>query len=237
MAAGYLVSENILREIRRMYDKVMYEAASIRQLIASAREAQRSRGVQFRNDSGETVPRCGVMRVTGNEVIGNRPMFKTVKPDATFSRLYLVNGEREVSSGATGYGNWLHEADYASYNSSSGTPAYGEVWGPKSGQWTLEKYRSGFTIQGHTTTIDTVDVVLAVQAHVDLLIGKADAAIANGASGTCSVWMGAAGSEADTTWNVTAFNRSADIAEGEWASITCVHGQWYLAPLECPEEE
>ena len=238
---GYQLGLAVLREIKQKLNEQRLEITNLQRKLAvgSVRRHQAvyipaGSPVKFRNDSNETVPPYSVMKVTGGV---DGPLLTINKPDATFNRLYLVNGKSPVPASKQGKGTWLSESAYVAYNDSAGTPAYGEVWGPKSGQWTLEKHRAGFTIQGNATTIDSVDVVLAVQEHVNLLIGKADADIAKGASGVVSVWMGEAGSEADTDWSLTAYNRSEDVANGDWVSVTCVHGQWYLAPLECPEEE
>lgn len=66
-------------------------------------------------------------------------------------------------------------------------------------------------------------------------IGKAEEAIASGDSGTCGIWSGVPGSEADTTLDVEAFNKTEDIASGDWVSITRVGRYWYVAGLACPE--
>jgi hypothetical protein len=239
---GYQLSEGVLREIKRRLADQALEITNLKRSLAhsSVRRHQvmylpsLPREVKFRNDSIEDVPPYAVMKVTGG-VAG--PLITIDKPDTTFCRLYLVNGKSTVKQGQTGGGTWLSESDYVAYNDTDGEPAVGEVWGPKPGQWTLEKWHAGFTIQGHAITVEDVDVVLAVQHHVNNLIGKADADIDHEASGACSVYMGEAGSETDTTWNVTAFNRTEDIAEGDWVSLTCMNGQWYCAGLECPTEE
>jgi hypothetical protein len=184
----------------------------------------------------EDVPPFAVMRVASADTKDGEIVYTTAKPDATFCRHYMVNGPFYVTAGQEGLCSTLADAGFVQYNSAS-TPAVGEVWGPKPGQWTLEKHSCGFEIQGGVKTTAGVTAVVAVQHHVNMLIGKADADIDHEASGACSVYMGEAGSETDTTWNVTAFNRTEDIAEGDWVSLTCMNGQWYCAGLECPTEE
>lgn len=67
-------------------------------------------------------------------------------------------------------------------------------------------------------------------------IGKADAAIASGASGTVSIWTGTPGSETDSTENLTScFNRTGlDIDSGSWVRVMEINGHLYVEPWECP---
>jgi hypothetical protein len=66
-----------------------------------------------------------------------------------------------------------------------------------------------------------------------IMLGKTDAAIAKGASGTVSVWSGVEGSEADTGVNVTAYNRFANVAITKWVLVVSIQGRLYLAAAEC----
>ena len=66
-----------------------------------------------------------------------------------------------------------------------------------------------------------------------ILIGKTDASHAKGASGTVSIWTGDPGSEVDSTRNVTAYNRFADVASGKWVAVANNGFGWYLIAAEC----
>lgn len=77
-------------------------------------------------------------------------------------------------------------------------------------------------------------VVLGVNDDRQIILGKTDASHAKGASGTISVYEGATkGSETDTTRNVSAWNRFADLDSGKW--VWCVwNGSGYdLIAGEC----
>lgn len=66
------------------------------------------------------------------------------------------------------------------------------------------------------------------------LIGKTDAAITKGNSGTISVYQGTTkGSETDSGVNVTAYNRFADLASGVWVHVEWINGGWELTAAEC----
>lgn len=72
-----------------------------------------------------------------------------------------------------------------------------------------------------------------VGSWVGAMLGKTDAAIAKGASGTVSIWSGVEGSEADTGVNVTAYNRFANVAITKWVLVVSIQGRLYLAAAEC----
>lgn len=183
--------------------------------------------MRFRNDSGEEIPAFGVMRVTGIETVGGRASAIVAKPSSSFERLYLVNTYRVAADGI-GEGTWLSEANYVLYNTGSGTPAYGESWGPKSGQWTLEKYYYGFTILGGNTSGRTG----AIQHQVNGMRGVTDAAIAKDATGTVSILDGN-GAGVDTGWNITARNRYANVAITKDVDVVWRGGSWDMVAAEC----
>lgn len=66
-----------------------------------------------------------------------------------------------------------------------------------------------------------------------VIIGKTDAAIAKGASGTISVWDGTQGSESDTTDNVTAYNYFGDIAITKWVAVVETVRGYIILAAEC----
>lgn len=67
-------------------------------------------------------------------------------------------------------------------------------------------------------------------------IGKANALIASGSSGTVSWWTGTPGSEADTGVDVAScYNRTGiDLAADDWCIVTSILGRLYVEPWECP---
>ena len=70
-------------------------------------------------------------------------------------------------------------------------------------------------------------------------IGKADGAINGGGnSGTVSVWEGPLGSETDTTFNLSVYNRTdGDIGSGDWCEVVLAHRQLYVVPWQCEAPE
>lgn len=187
----------------------------------------------FRNTSGEVVPPYAVMRITGAEDHNHSLRYLIHKPNSDFHTHYLVNGPASVPVDKDGFCTTLSQAGFVAYNSSAGTPAAHEEWGAKSGQWTLEKNRPGFIIDGGEKTTAGVTAVGATQRIVTDLIGKADSSISNGSTGTVSIWMGASGSEAATEYDLTCRARFGAVTGSKWAAIAFRNGVWYVGKMEC----
>lgn len=62
----------------------------------------------------------------------------------------------------------------------------------------------------------------------NVMMGKADSAIANGAIGTISIWTGRAGSKTDSTLNVEAHTEIGDIAAGQWVFVKWTEDDWEI---------
>lgn len=183
--------------------------------------------IYFLNDASETVPAHGIIRVTGATLLGDQNLLLGDKPSTTLSRLYLVNDCLDVPQDEIGRA-FLSLPKLALYDTAA-TPAYGEGWGPKPSEWKLFKGYPGFTILGNHAS----GSVLAEGGRLDKLLGKTDAAHAKAASGTVSVYIGTAGSESDSTINVTAYNKFAAVATTKWVWVEWSNNSWYLTAAEC----
>lgn len=108
--------------------------------------------IEFRNDSGSSVPAFAVMRVTGVEVLEPGRVVLTCDQPNTWGCQYLwaINGPIDVADGDTGICS-RDNSVVAKYDIADGTPGYGETWGPKSGSWLLHKNVGGFVSLGDPT--------------------------------------------------------------------------------------
>jgi hypothetical protein len=189
--------------------------------------------VPFYNDSGETIPAYGVMRVSGVQTRGAVPVITVNKPSGTFQRLYLVNGPLPVSGSSSqepNFGTWASEAAFVLYDDSN-TPAYGEEWGPSNGSWEIKKYRYGFHILGGATGGDT-DIVGVRQGIVSEFYGQTDGAHNKGSTGTISIFDG---NNSDTTDNMASVqNRYGNVATTKKVTVRCHGGVWQIVSAECP---
>jgi hypothetical protein len=190
----------------------------------------------FRNDSSETVPPFSVMRINSAEnTTAPSGVIRYIcdKPDDEFCTNYMVNGPMAVPAGKDGFCTTLAESGYVAYRSGSGTPVNGEEWGAKDDQWTLEKNRPGFIIDGGTKTTAGVTAVSARQLVVRDLIGKPDSSISKGSTGTVSIWMGASGAEAATEYDITCSAKGAAVTGSKFVVVFFRNGVWYVGPWEC----
>lgn len=69
--------------------------------------------------------------------------------------------------------------------------------------------------------------------RMGIVLGKTDAAHAKGANGTISVYGGTPLSEADTTINITATNKFADLLTGKWVICVYIRRAFYIISGEC----
>jgi len=178
---------------------------------------------QFRNDSGEVIPGCSILRVTGVATVNDRQMLTVGKPNTYGSQFFhAINDIAEIPVG--GYGMCtLGWTAVVNYDSADGTPAYGEAWGPRDATWKAKKNTGGFMVVGNP---DTTNFLVEVQKLPMLsFIGKTDSSHAKGATGTISIYTGTLGAETDTTVNMTGvYNRFAALSSGKW--VRCEWDSW-----------
>lgn len=136
--------------------------------------------VLVKNVSGEAIPPYAIMLATGVERLTNERV--ALKVDLYVSdneaEILLVNGGTEIGitgSKRYGHGEIVHyEPFWVAYDSSSGTPAFGETWGVEDDTWILAKDVGGFTILGLPDA--EAERVLCVR---DLTIQVRDAIVGN----------------------------------------------------------
>lgn len=177
---------------------------------------------------GTALEPFAVVAFSGVQTRGSARIAKVVNADDASPRpplYYALMGPSPVASGGYGMATLAMGSPWwAAYASGDGTPAVGEEWGPIS-TYVLRKNAPGFMIVGGAES----DRVLVVQRAITNLIGKPTAAIANAASGTVTVWTGAAGSEATAGYTITAYNRSGQkVPQDKFCTLTRVDGQWYV---------
>ena len=99
----------------------------------------------FVNESGETVPPYGVLKITGWEADRNeRDHFTATKPDGS-EGIFLLNSMFPVPDGKIGH---LTDHNGMRAKVKTGSPENGEIWGPEDGSWGLVKDAPGFKIVG-----------------------------------------------------------------------------------------
>lgn len=194
-------------------------------------------GIPFRNDSGETVPAYGVMRVTGSAVIDGTFYILIGKPNNTFQRLYLVNGGSEVLNGATATGTWLNDTENVLYDQNDGTPAGENEWGAWPGQWSLRKGRLGFTMAYG----DGAGLGVGIQREIVSVFGKLYDDLEQGGETDFRVWMKYDGQHRDTQMTLTVhdwyMNREEEMKKDTKAEVAWYSGEWRIRNAYCSEDD
>lgn len=188
--------------------------------------------IKIYNAENEEMPQYGIGRVTAISEVAGEKVVNLEKPSTTFSRSYLVNSGGDVAYQKTGISK---NRPIVKVLYDSGTPAVGETYGPKPGQFTISKGYPGFTILG---VVDSTNkIALARVEPYDTIIGKLTGSLVDGAN-TVNVWAGVGGSEAVvTSWTVSArpwFDiGSCTFPVSTTAKVVCkcIDGQWYIMPL------
>jgi len=185
--------------------------------------------IKIYNAENEELPQYGVGRVTAISEVAGEKVVNLEKPSSTFSRNYLVNAGGDVAYQKTGISK---NRPVVKVLYDTGTPAIGETYGPKSGQWTLSAGYPGFVCLGVVDS--SAKIMLARFDEPGFYLVKADSTIAKGSTGTASLYIGASGAETDSTINITNCRAlGAEVTSGKWAIVQYMNGVPYIGPWEC----
>lgn len=237
---NFVLSERDYHTLKRHLKDVQQECSNLKRRIAGQRRnyggAPRSgkKGIRFYNDSGETIPAYGIMRITGSNTKG----FVTVsKPNTAFQALYLVNGGWDVAYQSTGRGSFLMGDTtslfdrYARYDTGD-TPLAGESWGVVNNSWELHKHGPGFGIIGSPDTEKGIVPVIQIYP-TEILVKRTAGSLAANSSGEFEVHGGVAGSESDSGQRVTAHNKmSVAFGDEKYGAVGIMNGQGYAVRFQ-----
>lgn len=195
--------------------------------------------IYFQNDEPEEIPPFGCMKVTGATEVNGRAFVVVAKPDGDGGP-FLFNNWRTVPASGSDNPRGVAYTGVVKVAYSSGTPAAGEMWGVDSDSWLLTSDGTDSAVMVYGSIKDEPgDKVLlgnTTSASTQVLkIGKTDAVIAAGASGTVSVWRSAA----DTGENVTAHHdwitESTQISSGQEVLMGWFadESKWRIIDREC----
>jgi hypothetical protein len=234
MSRGFLVAEETLRRLRRLVDearrverdlsKLTYLGKNERPRVMSASR------LLVLNTSNETIPAGGVMRITGKRTYADRFAIAVDKPNSTLQHEYLVNGAKPIPAGASGYAADMTKD--VELLIASGTPAYGESWGPTADSFSATQHRPGGFALGEAITRGDASYVPVNWRPIWHAMGKPGADISAGSSGTVTIWGGVAGSEATASITVSAYSR-LDIPADTFTAVTWLNDHWEATAMEC----
>lgn len=176
--------------------------------------------LEFVNNNSAQVPVYGIVRVTGVQIVEPGRVVLTVDQPNTYGcqANCFVNGPVPVNDGAYGYCT-RSGTIVGLYDSSDGTPVYGDAWGPRSGSWKLRKNTGGFFCLGPTNTGQSL--ALFAPLPMRTFLGKTVSKISKGTTGTVNIYTGSLGSETDSGVTMTGvLSRWGDAQAG--AIVRCV---------------
>lgn len=174
----------------------------------------------------EEAPAFGCLRAVSFAVSSttNQRILTGAKASTTFSHSFVLNGPASITANNYGSAQRKH-FQIALYGDS--TISVGDTIGPKPDSFALWKNYPGYRVLGIIDS--TAKLALVVPEPILQLRAKADAAIDVNSSGTCSIWIGAAGSESDSTVNVSARTGSLPVlSTDDLLYIEFIDGQAYI---------
>ncbi len=181
---------------------------------------------------GQDCPAFGLFQLDSKTVANRLGYHVAVRPSTTFKRDFAVNNPLPVSAQAYGLCATQGADLIVAYD--SGTPAYGETWGFKPGQFTASKGFPGLVCRG---VFDSTNKWMYADIEPILsLLAKSTATISPGSTTDYKIYVGTAGSEADGGWTTvpSAYYRgTGDIDAGLWCELTWITGHFELKALEC----
>jgi len=224
--------QQVIREVRR----------APQQVIVPQRGNQKVRSTTdrfyFRNDSGETIPPYAIMRNTGMELDDdNNLVYVMNKPVTSEWKLpWYVNLGVEVEDNAYGWcATFRSEVGQGYYL--SGSIVAGESWGPRGGQWNLERYYPGFQIVGN----EADGLVYVTQREPRILLAQSDSGGVTARSSTTlgsnngvTLYYKNGTTIGATNFVITAYNESATAVAGStYLQLVYVQGDWVVNWEEC----
>ena len=198
----------------------------------------------FRNDSGETIPAYGIVRVTGYVEANGRNMVTVTKP-ATSVGSFIVNGREEVLANEYGYG-FAGPVVRVTYHSSD-SPNPGNILGVDGFQ--ARSYSSGQPVLDIVIlgVMDSTNrIAFARLVPVQQLMIKAPSGGIPGRVGTmmqgaiCDVMvMSSADQLATSSVQLKVYNWSTSLAcaNGDRYGIAgLINGKWHIIAEDCNDE-
>lgn len=184
------------------------------------------------NNASATIPAYSVVVVGTVSTVDGVPCAALTQANTTFSRSLAISPTADVAYGGGYQARCAYglEAGLLKYGDSS--VVAGDTIGAKPSNWTAWKNYPGFRV---VQVIDSsAKIALVVPEPPPFYLCKADSAISKGSTGTASLWIGASGSEADSTVNITSCSAKwMAIATSKWCGVSFVNGVPYITQLEC----
>lgn len=185
----------------------------------------------FKNVSGATMPGYSTAKPDTSHTINlEETILHLEKHETAFHPEHWITWADDTPN--NGYGMCIQSAPTVDVKFDTGTPAFGEMWGAKPGEWVVSLGYPGLYVLG---VIDATNKILRAIPRLPVLsvIGKAGLGITKGSTGSVTIWKGISGSEGTSTFTITARALWAAITASKYVLVTWLNGVPYVSPLEC----
>jgi hypothetical protein len=218
-------------ETRRIVSSVRWSEAERRRLRERARAPAFPPAIaSFINiaGTGNTAPAHAIMSVAADGLDAGEKLHSTQQPDSALRELYVVNGFEAVENAQTGECFLPGQVVHVAYD--TGTPGFGETWGPKPGQWTAS--RDGVPMFRVLSIVDETAKIMRAWFEMPrwILSRIGGSWSAESSASGLPVYGGPPGAETDTGMDVVAQNRGPQItvSGGQlWIGLEWNGEGWY----------
>lgn len=211
--------------------------------------------ILVKNVSGSKIPPFAVMLSVGQERLDLEHIVVKVQavelpPTSKGKQALLINSSKELeTSGDDKYG-WSRMASepfgWVAYDSSDGTPAYGEMWGVRDADFKLRKNYTGFMVSGIVDTsrkrcICTFDPNPTCYFTLTASLAEASDMLTGPTTATATILKSdptPPGGDLTTGQSITVTNRwedlSLDSGKRGYAMWDWNLMEWVIVATECP---
>lgn len=196
------------------------------------------RWVKAKNVGSILIPAWGAVEISTSVVSDAGHLVYSVKrPTAANLNADLVAFNGPTSIAVSGYGQVTLDCPSLSLYDDGDALTIGQSLGTQLNSFELKRHGRGFAVVGAALGTGSEVRVPVIHAHAQAFIGKLDATMSPAGSAVVSIWSGTAGSEADTTVNITAYDwllaTGQTIASGKKVIGVFINGIPYVISAEC----
>jgi len=194
----------------------------------------------FKNTYAGTIPAYSLVEIVDCIAVPGLDLtyYTVTRPSTTFRgpSWYAVTSGESVAQNGTGQLRFEGTCRIA-YD--SGTPAKFETYGVKPSQFTASKGFPGLAIAVHRIENSTRKWMLGTLEPANEFIGKLAGSLSQGSTAAVTIWAGAGGSEAATSFsNITCRDwlmksGATAIASGKKVVVRYINGTPYVVEAEC----
>lgn len=196
--------------------------------------------VQVKNTGENDCPAYGILRIIDSDRAAGKTYLEVSRPDGTYRQTYLICGPQAIAAGKYGVAYFATQSPvWALWDSTTDTPAVGNVFGPKNDTFKLFSAGYGFRVVG-TSETTPFRRVLVLQEPPACIYGKLNADLAFEATAAVQVQRFKSSTDhPDSGMTVTAedglLTTGLALPADSNVVLTLIGGKWIVtSSRECP---